>query len=121
MSNIDITVKQVITIAEVASIAIKSIVLTYNFIDANKDKYLDFFESILRYMDAMEISESNLSGSQKKLAVLVKVKELAFDLDFDWGRIGELVMDLIDDAKKIYNDMLSTRLTILNKLDSVGL
>ena len=111
--------QQIITITQVASIAINSIISTYYFIDENKEKYQDFFESVLRYMDAMEIKDSPLTGSQKKQAVLDKVKELALELLFNWESIVEVISDLINDAKLIYNQMIIAKESINSKLKTI--
>ena len=95
----------IITISQVASIAITAIISTYNFIEDNKDKYKSFFDTVLRYMDSMEI-DSKLTGSQKKAAVLAKVKEIALELMFNWEDIFEIVSSLIDDAKTIYKQII---------------
>lgn len=114
-----VTVEQVITISQVAGIAIEAAIATYSYIQDNKDKYMDFFKSIVRYMDAMEIEGSNLTGKQKKEAVLVKVKEIAVDLMFNWDVIFEVVNSIIDDAKNIYNQMLSTKNSITDRLKTI--
>ena len=119
MSNLNTTLQQVITITQVASIAITAIINTYDFINENKDKYKEFFNSVLRYMDAMEISDSPLTGKQKKEAVLSKLKELALELLFNWEDIVDVISSLIDDAKFIYNQMISTRNTIDSKLKTI--
>ena len=111
--------QQVITITEVASIAINAIVITYKFIDVNKEKYREFFETVLRYMDAMEIKDSPLTGKEKKEAVLMKVKEVALELLFDWDKIKDVISSLIDDAKNIYNQMLSTKNSITDRLKTI--
>ncbi len=114
-----VTVEQIITISQVAGIAIEAAIATYSYIQDNKDKYMDFFKSIVRYMDAMEIEGSNLTGKQKKEAVLVKVKEIAVDLMFNWDVIFEVVNSIIDDAKNIYNQMLSTKNSITDRLKTI--
>lgn len=108
----------IITISQVASIAITAIISTYNFIEDNKDKYKSFFDTVLRYMDSMEI-DSKLTGSQKKAAVLAKVKEIALELMFNWEDIFEIVSSLIDDAKTIYKQMITTKTSIESKLNTV--
>lgn len=121
MSKLDEKLQQVITISQVASIAITAIVSTYKFIDDNKEKYQEFFDSALRYMDAMEIHDSPLTGAQKKELVLIKLKELAIDLLFNWDKIAVLVSDLIDDAKSIFNKMIEAKESIDLKLKTVNL
>lgn len=108
----------IITISQVASIAITAIISTYNFIEDNKDKYKSFFDTVLRYMDSMEI-DSKLTGSQKKAAVLAKVKEIALELMFNWEDIFEIVSSLINDAKTIYKQMITTKTSIESKLKTV--
>ena len=111
-----ISLQQIITITKVASIAIEAIIETYRFIDSNKDKYREFFITVLNFMDSMEIPNSPLTGLQKREAVLTKVKELAVDNRFDWDIIKEAVIALINDAKKIFNQMLDARDSILSTL-----
>ena len=66
----------------------------------------------------MEI-DSKLTGSQKKAAVLAKVKEIALELMFNWEDIFEIVSSLIDDAKTIYKQMITTKTSIESKLNTV--
>ena len=121
MSNLNVTLQLNITITQVASIAITAIINTYTFINSNKEKYVEFFNSVLRYMDSMEISNSPLTGKQKKDAVLTKLKELALELLFNWEEIVNVVSSLIDDAKTIYNQMVDARDSMELKLKTIKL
>lgn len=116
-----VTVEQIITISQVASIAIEAVISTYKYIQNNKEKYSEFFHSVLKYMDSMEIPNSPLTGKQKKEAVLAKLKELALSLVFDWEKIVNVVSDLIDDSKAIYNNMIATKNSIDAKLKTIKL
>ena len=105
-------VERAIDITKVAFTVIQAAVQGYKFYMENKDKYNEYFKSILRYMDAMEFSESNLSGKDKKAFVLAKAKEVAIDLFNNWEQIAEITANLINEAKEIYNMITGKQLEI---------
>ena len=110
--ELNANVERVIDITKVAFTVIQAAVQGYKFYMENKDKYNEYFKSILRYMDAMEFSESNLSGKDKKAFVLAKAKEVAIDLFNNWEHIAEITANLINEAKEIYNMITGKQLEI---------
>ena len=110
--ELNANVERVIDITKVAFTVIQAAVQDYKFYMENKDKYNEYFKSILRYMDAMEFSESNLSGKDKKAFVLAKAKEVAIDLFNNWEQIAEITANLINEAKEIYNMITGKQLEI---------
>ncbi len=110
--ELNANVERVIDITKVAFTVIQAAVQGYKFYMENKDKYNEYFKSILRYMDAMEFSESNLSGKDKKAFVLAKAKEVAIDLFNNWEQIAEITANLINEAKEIYNMITGKQLEI---------
>ena len=110
--ELNANVERVFDITKVAFTVIQAAVQGYKFYMENKDKYNEYFKSILRYMDAMEFSESNLSGKDKKAFVLAKAKEVAIDLFNNWEHIAEITANLINEAKEIYNMITGKQLEI---------
>lgn len=111
-TNLTKTTERLIDISKVALVVIQAAAAGYKFYKENKDRYNDYFQSILKYMDAMEFSGSNLSGLEKKEFVMAKAKEIAIDLFSNWNHIAEITAKLINDAKEIYNIVTGKSLEI---------
>lgn len=61
-----------------------------------------FYRQTVDFMDSMEI-DSGLSGTQKKLAVMDKMKEILLGENEDWESWKKLLIVFIDKIKSTYN------------------
>lgn len=63
---------------------------------------VDFYRQTVDFMDSMEI-DSGLSGTQKKAAVMDKMKEILLGENQLWNTWKEKLSDFIDMIKGTYN------------------
>lgn len=88
--------------AQKVSIPVITITQAVVGIIQNIAKFRNFYEQTVAFMDSMEI-ESGLTGSQKKAAVLDKMKEILLGNNHKWEDWKANLSAFIDDIIESYN------------------